>query len=94
MSDYLTCPLKTTGMRVCDRIGCGLAGDENGNCLIQQALQIYVNKNRPIDISQFAEYVIQSVKPIQFKHQPIDEKHPHGGCYEDLSDLIGKIKED
>ena len=82
MSGEVKCPIRTDGFSWCSGTACGLAGDKDGNCLIKQALQIYIDKNRPIDISKFAEDMLQSVKPIHF-----DEKYPHGGCYEDLSDL-------
>ena len=31
------------------------------------------------------------ITPIQYAHQPIDAKHPHGGVYEDLTPLRDNV---
>lgn len=53
---------------------CAFAGDVAGKCLVQQALQCYVNKERNRkDVQQFLTE--GSIKPA----------FPHGGVYEDMT---------
>lgn len=99
----MKCPLKNFQYSTfldCQGEACAFA-DEAGNCLIRQALQCYVSAERT-RVAEEADRIRRETElaqmywatkkdgirtPIQFSHQPVDEKHPHGGVYEDLSDL-------
>ena len=113
------CPLMSYAKQYAQEIPClgeecALAADGAGNCLIKQALQLYVSSERTklaeeeerirreTELAkmywamkkdgtrtpfQFLQDDEGSVTPIQYAHQPIDAKHPHGGVYEDLTPL-------
>lgn len=85
-------------MSECEGYRCMIT-DEAGQCLIQQALALYVSGERTKRAEEeerlrketeaamqfWKNYKDGTRTPIQFLHQPIDEKHPHGGMYEDMS---------
>ena len=85
---------------------CGLAADGAGNCLIKQFLELYVARERTrlADEEERIRKETEMMKtyfaikkdgtrtPIQFAHTPEDYPYPHGGVYEDLSDLRGEVE--
>ena len=92
-----------TATKPCMSIDCAFA-DEAGDCLIRQALQCYVSAERTrvaeeeerlrkeaemID-TYFAIRKDGTRTPIRFSHTPEDYPYPHGGTYEDLTDLRAK----
>lgn len=105
----MKCPLISSqyGAHNCVAPDCGLT-DEAGHCLVKQALQCYVAKERTRVAEEEAAIKYWAMKrdgtrtpiqflqdgditPIQYAHQPIDTKHPHGGTYEDLTPLRDNI---
>lgn len=116
------CPLMSYAKQYAQEIPClgeecALAADGAGECLIKQALALYVSKERTrrAEEEEQARRETELAKmywamkkdgtrspiqfldegdrtPIQYAHQPIDAQHPHGGVYEDLSDLRTEVK--
>lgn len=103
------CPLMSYAKQYAQEIPClgeecAMAADGAGECLIKQALALYVGAARTKQAEEeersrremqqalaywesLKEKNVRKVEPIQYAHQPIDAYHPHGGMYEDLSDL-------